>query len=720
MEESHRQDIPIELASRLREISDAIFRIASGDFEVDLEATPGMDEIDAIARGVSMLAEEIGERVRDLEHYRDLVENQSVGICLVDENEYFVFCNQAAHLIFGVPEGSLVGRKLKKFMDASAFEQVLEQTELRRRGKKSTYELEIVRSDGARRCLRITSSPRFGPRGDYAGALGIFNDITEQKRAEEQERRHLREMAFLSETAIAFVEPSLEEDIYQLIGRHLQELVDSSFVIIVSYDEPRETARPRAFLGKDEDIESAIQTLGWEPLSMEFPIRPGLKEKLLGAGLVRLPGGINELMYPALPEKVWASLVDSFDLGSVYAMSIRRRKEVLGGAIILLSQGRELENPDLVEAYIYQAAVALQHRRAEEALQESEERFRKVTQSAIDAIITCDSAGMLTSWNEGAEAMFGYAEDEVLGRSLRMLIPERQIEEYTGKLRTAIAELGPEVFTRRAEAFGLRKSGEEFPLEVSATSWRAGGAFFFTAIIRDITERRKREAEIEAMNQELRAYDHTVSHDLKGPLSTVKVAVEFLKSDLGATGPGDPVTARVIETIDKNIEKVTGILDDLLGMAEVGERAMVTEDVDVNEVVREIASEAEQADIKVTFRSNDLGRVRANRVHVYQVFSNLMRNAVEHVDAESPEVSVLRTGDHRYLVRDNGAGIPDYLVNTLFLPFVRGEDGGRGLGLSIVKRIVDTYGGDIRAYNDGGACFEFSLRDFKPAGQRPA
>jgi PAS domain S-box-containing protein len=720
MEEPRRQDIPVELASRLREISDAIFRIASGDFEVDLEATPGMDEVDAIARGVSMLAEEIGERVRELEHYRDLVENQSVGISLVDENEYFVFCNQAAHLIFGVPEGDLVGRKLKEFMDASAFEQVLEQTGLRRRGERSTYELEIVRPDGARRYLHITASPRFGPRGDYSGALGIFNDITEQKRAEDRERRHLREMAFLSETAIAFVELPPEEDIYQLIGRYLQELVESSFVVIVSYDETRETVRPRAVLGNAEDIKSAVRTLGWEPLSMEFPIHPGLKGKFLGAGLVRLSGGIHELMYPILPEEVWTSIVNAFDLGSIYAMPIRRRTEVLGGAIILLGQGRELENPDLVEAYIYQAAVAMQHRRAEEALQESEERFRKVTQSAIDAIITCDSAGLLTSWNEGAGAMFGYAEDEVLGRSLRMLIPERQIEDYTGRLRAALAEFGPEVFTRRAEAFGLRKSGEEFPLEVSATSWKAGGAFFFTAIIRDITERRKREAEITLMNQELRAYDHTVSHDLKGPLATVKVAVEYLKSGLGQSGPDDPATARVIETIDKNIEKVTGILDDLLGMAEVGERARVTEDVDVNEVVREVASEAEQADIKITFRSNDLGKVRANRVHVYQVFSNLMRNAVEHVDAESPEVSVLRTGDHRYLVRDNGAGIPDYLVNTLFLPFVRGEDGGRGLGLSIVKRIVDAYGGEIRAYNDGGACFEFSLYDFEPADQRPA
>ena len=74
-------------AGRLHEISEALYRIASGDFEIDLPVTPEMDEVDAIARGVSMLAEEIGERVRELEHYRDLVENQSVGIALLDEKE---------------------------------------------------------------------------------------------------------------------------------------------------------------------------------------------------------------------------------------------------------------------------------------------------------------------------------------------------------------------------------------------------------------------------------------------------------------------------------------------------------------------------------------------------------------------------------------------------------------------------------------------------------
>ncbi len=453
-EEPRKQEAPRDPASRLHEISDAIFRVASGDFEVKLPITAELDEIDGIARGVSMLAEEIEERVHDLEHYRDLVENQAVGISLVDEGEYFLFANQAAHLIFGVPDGGLVGRNLKEFTDAAAFAKILQQTELRKLGEKSTYEPEIVRPDGTRRILRLTANPRFDQRGGFTGALGIFSDITEGRQAQERSRRHLRDMAFLSETAIAFVDLSPEEDIYRLIAKQLQELVGDSFVFIGSYDESREVLQPRALLGRKEDLASSMRELDWKPLAMEFAVDATIQKRLFGGGLICFPGGLPELLRHSPLKDTWASFAKTYRLGKLYAMAIKRRYDVLGGVVIATREGAELENPDLVEAFIYQAAVALQHHQAEEALRESEQRFRKVTQSAIDAIITCDSEGLITSWNEGAESCSGTTEDELLGRSLRMLIPTGMIEDYTGRLRASLAELA-----RRCSRDGPRLSG---------------------------------------------------------------------------------------------------------------------------------------------------------------------------------------------------------------------------------------------------------------------
>lgn len=116
--------------------------------------------------------------------------------------------------------------------------------------------------------------------------------------------------------------------------------------------------------------------------------------------------------------------------------------------------------------------------------------------------------------------------------------------------------------------------------------------------------------------------------------------------------------------------------------------------------------------------SDALGLPRANPTHIHQLFSNLIVNAVRHCDSPQPriEISLLGTepgGGMRYLVRDNGSGIPHELLDRLFSPFVKREGGGSGTGLAIVDKIVKIYNGSIKAYNDNGAFFEFILYDYQ-------
>ena len=98
------------------------------------------------------------------------------------------------------------------------------------------------------------------------------------------------------------------------------------------------------------------------------------------------------------------------------------------------------------------------------------------------------------------------------------------------------------------------------------------------------------------------------------------------------------------------------------------------------------------------------------------MFANLIKNAIRHVDSEEPviEIRLLSSGNgiNRYLVRDNGPGIPEDLIPDIFSLFVKGKEGDKGIGLSIVEKIVKTYDGEIKAYNDNGACFEFTLKDY--------
>jgi len=175
----------------------------------------------------------------------------------------------------------------------------------------------------------------------------------------------------------------------------------------------------------------------------------------------------------------------------------------------------------------------------------------------------------------------------------------------------------------------------------------------------------------------------------------------------------------LIEIINRSAVNAVGLVDDLLSLAQAGQVSEEVSDVDIAEVVRRILEERsgliEERGVKVVM-DDDLGRVTADSTHIYQVFSNLIANALKYNDNPHPEVRIEYKGESdsgglRYMVTDNGSGFSHVDSGSLFEPFYRGKGGGTGIGLAIVKRIIDIYGGDIRAYDNGGAHFEFTLKE---------
>jgi PAS domain S-box-containing protein len=137
-----------------------------------------------------------------------------------------------------------------------------------------------------------------------------------------------------------------------------------------------------------------------------------------------------------------------------------------------------------------------QRKTAEEALTKSEEHFRSVAQSANDAVISADSTGNIIFWNEGANKLFGYAEEEILGKPLTGLIPERYRDDHLLGLSRYLATGEPHVIGKTRELFGLRRDGSEFPLDLSLAQWHSHQDIFFTAMIRDNTERKMAEKKL--------------------------------------------------------------------------------------------------------------------------------------------------------------------------------------------------------------------------------
>jgi len=179
-----------------------------------------------------------------------------------------------------------------------------------------------------------------------------------------------------------------------------------------------------------------------------------------------------------------------------------------------------------------------------------------------------------------------------------------------------------------------------------------------------------------------------------------------------------PYIKEVAELIIHGSVKAAAFIDELLLLAESGQVPKEIENVDVDEEVRLIITDKSLQADGVKFNTNDLGTVVASPTHVYQIFSNLISNAVRFTNSDEPRIDILRLPSeegsvHRFLVKDNGPGIPEEIMDKIFIPFTKDKEKGEtGIGLSIVERMVKVYGGDIRAYNDNGACFEFTLKDF--------
>jgi signal transduction histidine kinase len=234
-------------------------------------------------------------------------------------------------------------------------------------------------------------------------------------------------------------------------------------------------------------------------------------------------------------------------------------------------------------------------------------------------------------------------------------------------------------------------------------------------------------ARLELANVELDGFARTVSHDLKGPLSALVLAVETMR-DLLAEPRSEAVDhdlEEIGDIISRNVGRSVSMVNDLLALAEAELEPTDLSPVPVRTVVDAVLDERrgflEEYNVEILC-DDDMGTVVANETHLYQIFTNLIGNALRHGLSDKTRITIRYLGEvdpggHRYLVRDNGPGIPPESMERIFIPFFKeGSTGDTGIGLATVKKVVELYGGEITAFCDGGACFEFTLFDYPAAG----
>ncbi|MBV9183027.1 MAG: PAS domain S-box protein [Acidobacteria bacterium] len=383
--------------------------------------------------------------------------------------------------------------------------------------------------------------------------------------------------------------------------------------------------------------------------------------------------------------------------------------------------------------FISQIQDITKRRCAEEALQASEEKFRTVVETAHDAIVTANIDGDIVDFNQAAERMFGCSQSEARGRALTMLMPERFRERHRYGLKRYHQVGESHVLGKTLELAGLRRDGTEFPLQLSLASWTARNQRFFTGVLRDISERKRiedeirdlnrqmerRNAELSAINRELESFSYSVSHDLRAPLRAIDGFSLALLED--ARHKLAPEEMAHLDRVRAATQRMSQLIDDLLGLARTARRDISRETVDLSQLASEVIAQLRASDpnrmVSVKVVAGLV--VEGDRQLLRVLLENLLGNAWKFTSKRSEaqiELGVSSDGPEPvFFVRDNGTGFDMKYADKLFGAFQRlhseNDFPGNGIGLASVQRIVHRHGGRIwaEAVVGQGATFYFAL-----------
>ena len=365
-----------------------------------------------------------------------------------------------------------------------------------------------------------------------------------------------------------------------------------------------------------------------------------------------------------------------------------------------------------------------ERRRAEQALHESEERFRLLVESVSDyAIFMLDPAGRVASWNAGAEAIKGYKAEEILGQHFSVFFPPEDVASGKPQTQLAAAERDGRV---EDEGWRVRKDGSRFWADAIITAIRdpAGTLIAYGKVTRDLTLRRRMEEQLSQSNAELERFSYSVSHDLRAPLRAINGYAQAVLEDYATVL--DAEGKRFLGIIRDSAKRGGELIDALLNFSRLGRQPLSLEPVDLTELARGVVDELRRsAGPEVTDTVVDpLPPARGDRTLLRQVLTNLIGNAFKFTRGRPHpqiEVGARREGQAVvYYVRDNGVGFDMRYADKLFGVFQRlhraDEFEGTGVGLALAQRIIQRHGGRMWADGkvDGGATFFFTLPVERP------
>jgi two-component system sensor histidine kinase/response regulator len=361
-------------------------------------------------------------------------------------------------------------------------------------------------------------------------------------------------------------------------------------------------------------------------------------------------------------------------------------------------------------------------------------RLQAIFDAVVDAIVTIDLAGRILQWSSGAQRIFGYLPEEAVGANLTMLMPQPHRSRHAAYVTSFLKTRDAKIIGIGRELTAVRKDGTEFPIELAVSEVRNGDNIFFTGILRDITERKRVEAELvrareaaEAANLAKSQFLATMSHEIRTPMNGVLGMANLLS----ATTLTDK-QRRLVEQVSGSGQALLGIINDILDFAkiEAGKFELSALPFDPREAIAELTDLFSERCTKkgiefVYYVSEQVpSQLIGDPVRLRQILVNLMGNSIKFTERGEilVEVSLVHTDVDgvmlNFTVEDTGIGIDAEQCLRVFESFHQVDGsmtrarGGSGLGLAITRQLVELMGGKIAVESElgRGSRFTFTAR----------
>ncbi|SIS79370.1 PAS domain-containing sensor histidine kinase [Neptunomonas antarctica] len=370
---------------------------------------------------------------------------------------------------------------------------------------------------------------------------------------------------------------------------------------------------------------------------------------------------------------------------------------------------------------------------SEHALTTAEIKLQGVFNSVIDGLVIIDAKGKINAFNPAAESVFGYAEHEVKGENIKILMPEPYHSEHDGYLNNHAATGEKKIIGIGREVSGRRKDGSTFPMDLAVSPMQVNGESMFVGLVRDISARKQEEKELklaklaaESANRMKSEFLANMSHELRTPLNAIIGYSELLKEE--AEDDGNTVIIKDLNRINAAGNQLLKLINDVLDLAkiEAGRFELVHERVSIPGLLQDLDLVIKYQMDKNTNRfevvcAEEVNKITTDSIRLRQILINLLSNAAKFTNAglvtltvkleQSSGVELLA-----FIISDNGIGMSLEEVGQVFTPFVQADVsttrrfGGTGLGLAICKDLCQLMGGSIDVRSEVGKGSTFTVR----------